>query len=199
PEDRIAIKEIPENIAEVILKFQSSEKVENLLSPADFETLGILHHHDYPSTPIDQHQLDVLNHLASPVEQLMTSDGDLRLTIDPDQLLNVYGCRPLPRPEAFTFASSPATSISTVAYNEVERKRESLIAEGLKNGITSTALALSTTIKTRLKENLTLPESTQLILAPSGTDISLQVAGICQAVFEKKITHVLVAADETGS
>src|SRR5699024_5871075 len=43
------------------------------------------------------------------------------------------------------------------------------------------------------------PESTQLILAPSGTDISLQVAGICQAVFEKKITHVLVAADETGS
>jgi hypothetical protein len=36
------------------------------------------------------------------------------LNIDEIHLLNKYGCRPFPRPEAFTFASSTASSVSNL-------------------------------------------------------------------------------------
>ena len=47
---------------------------------------------------------------------LLASGGDARLLLDPITRLNDYGCRPFPRPEAFTFASSTATSISERGY-----------------------------------------------------------------------------------
>jgi hypothetical protein len=43
--------------------------------------------------------------------------GDLRLNIDEIHLLNKYGCRPF-RPEAFTFASSTASSVSNFAFDK---------------------------------------------------------------------------------
>jgi len=43
------------------------------------------------------------------------SGGDLRLNIDEIHLLNKYGCRPFPRPDAFTFASSTASSSAPCA------------------------------------------------------------------------------------
>ena len=62
------------------------------------------------------------------------SGGDLRLNIDEEELLNKYGCRPFPRPEAFTFASSTATSVSNYAFNNTEKARGILIAKSLSNG-----------------------------------------------------------------
>jgi hypothetical protein len=60
------------------------------------------------------------------------SGGDLRLNIDEIDLLNKYGCRPFPRPDAFTFASSTGTSVSNFAYDKTDKVRSILIRNSLK-------------------------------------------------------------------
>ena len=65
--------------------------------------------------------------LAAPVEVLLTTGGDTRLAVDPETGLNCYGCSPRPRPDAITFASTTATSISDGAFAAVEGLRRRLI------------------------------------------------------------------------
>jgi hypothetical protein len=198
-EDKKAIDHVPEQLADIIFRFQSMDDFSTVLSESDFKTLGALHDQEYAKNEITNEHLNILNHLANPLEYLLMSGGDLRLQVDPNQLLNVYGCRPFPRPKAFTFASSTATSISNVAFNQAENQRELLIRQSFKNGVFQTAVDFSKKIKSQLKEALKLPDSSSIIFAPSGTDVSLKFAGICQAIFKKDIVHILVAADETGS
>jgi hypothetical protein len=64
--------------------------------------------------------------------------GDLRLNIDEIHLLNKYGCR-FPRPEAFTFASSTASSVSNFAFDKTDKVRSILISNS-KNGFKSTTI-----------------------------------------------------------
>jgi hypothetical protein len=127
------------------------------------------------------------------------SGGDLRLNIDEEELLNKYGCRPFPRPEAFTFASSTATSVSNYAFNKTENARASLIGESLINGKSKAALNFSELLKSDLKNVLTLNQDCEIIFSPSGTDSALQIAAITQIITNKEIAHILVGSDETGS
>jgi hypothetical protein len=141
----------------------------------------------------------IIDNLAKPTEFLLMAGGDLRLNIDEIDLLNKYGCRPFPRPEAFTFASSTATSVSNFAYDKTDKVRSILIKNSLKNGFQKTANEFSISLKNNLKKIFKLSEECQIIFSPSGTDSSLQIAAITQIVTDKEITHVLVASDETGS
>ncbi|MCK4562561.1 MAG: hypothetical protein KAT78_06615, partial [Flavobacteriaceae bacterium] len=79
--------------------------------------------HGYPSAKekLNKSWISVVECLAKPTELLLMSGGDLRLKVDEEELLNKYGCRPFPRPEAFTFASSTATSVSNYAFNKTEK------------------------------------------------------------------------------
>jgi hypothetical protein len=148
---------------------------------------------------INANDVHTIKLLAKPTESLLIHGGDSRLIINKKLLLNKYGCRPFPRPEAFTFASSTASSISSVAFEKAEKKRILLIRQGLNRGTDETAKFFSKEIKLKLKRNLSLPKNCKLILAPSGTDAYLEFAGICQTIFEKEIVHILVASEETGS
>jgi hypothetical protein len=74
----------------------------------------------------------LVENLAKPTEYLLMSGGDLRLNIDEIDLLNKYGCRPFPRPDAFTFASSTGTSVSNFAYDKTDKVRSILIRNSLK-------------------------------------------------------------------
>ncbi len=143
--------------------------------------------------------IPIIENLAKPTEYLLMDGGDLRLNIDEIYLLNKYGCRPFPRPEAFTFASSTATSVSNFAFDKADKVRSILIKDSLKNGFKTTALDFSESLKNSLRRIFTLQEGCEIIFSPSGTDSSLQVAALTQIVTDKEITHVLVASDETGS
>ena len=77
----------------------------------------------------------IIDNLAKPTEYLLMAGGDLRLNIDEIELLNKYGCRPFPRPEAFTFASSTATSVSNFAFDKTDKVRSILIKNSLKKGL----------------------------------------------------------------
>jgi hypothetical protein len=141
----------------------------------------------------------ILENLAKPTEYLLMSGGDLRLNIDEIELLNKYGCRPFPRPDAFTFASSTATSVSNFAFDKTDKARSILIQNSLKNGFKDTSIAFSKLLKNNLRKIFKLNDACQIIFSPSGTDSSLQIAAITQIISNKNITHVLVASDETGS
>lgn len=141
----------------------------------------------------------ILENLAKPTEYLLMDGGDLRLNIDEINLLNKYGCRPFPRPEAFTFASSTATSVSNFAFDKTDKVRSILIGNSLKNGFKNTTIEFSELLKNNLKKIFKLHDACQIIFSPSGTDSALQIAAITQIISNKDITHVLVASDETGS
>ncbi|WKK64912.1 hypothetical protein [Lutimonas zeaxanthinifaciens] len=141
----------------------------------------------------------ILENLAKPTEYLLMSGGDLRLNIDEYELLNKYGCRPFPRPEAFTFASSTATSVSNYAFDKTDKVRSILIQNSLKQDFKIATLEFSELLKSNLRKSLSIDNDSQIIFSPSGTDSSLQIAAITQIISNKEITHVLVASDETGS
>lgn len=197
--DKGAIDQIPAEIADIIRRFLHDDGMLPQLSQEDHNTLGLLHNQRYHVNETNPDHVDILNSLAMPTEALLMHGGDLRLNVDPVALLNQYGCRPFPRPEALTFASSTATSVSNFAFSRAEVKRQFLINSSFHHGIDDTMKKAADHLKNKLKKALSLPESATLILAPSGTDIALHLAGICQVVYPDKITHILVAADETGS
>ena len=141
----------------------------------------------------------IVENLAKPTEYLLMDGGDLRLNIDEIDLLNKYGCRPFPRPEAFTFSSSTATSVSNFAFDKTDKVRSILIRNSLKNGFKNATIEFSELLKNNLKKIFKLNEESEIIFSPSGTDSSLQIAAITQIFSDKEITHVLVASDETGS
>jgi hypothetical protein len=141
----------------------------------------------------------IIKNLAKPTEYLLMDGGDFRLNIDEINLLNKYGCRPFPRPDALTFASSTATSVSNFAYDKTDKVRSILIRNSLKNGFENTTFEFSELLKNNLKKIFKLNYASQIIFSPSGTDSSLQLAAISQIITEKEITHILVASDETGS
>ena len=141
----------------------------------------------------------IVKNLAKPTEYLLMDGGDLRLNIDEIDLLNKYGCRPFPRPDAFTFSSSTATSVSNFAFDKTDKIRSILIRNSLKNGFKNATIDFSELLKNNLKKIFRLNEESEIIFSPSGTDSSLQIAAITQIFSDKEITHVLVASDETGS
>mgnify|MGYP000891142371 CR=1 FL=1 len=141
----------------------------------------------------------ILENLAKPTEYLLMDGGDLRLNIDEINLLNKYGCRPFPRPEAFTFASSTATSVSNFAFDKTDKVRSILIGNSLKNGFKNATIEFSELLKNNLKKIFNINDECEIIFSPSGTDSALQIAAITQIISKKEITHVLVASDETGS
>ncbi|SHG14710.1 hypothetical protein SAMN05444396_10567 [Flavobacterium segetis] len=141
----------------------------------------------------------IIENLAKPTEYLLMAGGDLRLNIDEIELLNKYGCRPFPRPDAFTFASSTASSVSNFAFDKTDKVRSILINNSLKSGFKKTTIEFTELLKNNLRKIFKLNEECEIIFSPSGTDSSLQIAAITQIISEKEITHILVASDETGS
>src|SRR5579864_92920 len=144
--------------------------------------------------------LDPLRLLASPIEQILTCGGDTRLALDPMSRLNGYGCRPFPRPEAFTFASSTATSISGRAYAATAAARQALQRDAIARGFYSAFDTHMDAIRDELKRLLGLQgNGCEIVFAPSGTDAQLHALFIARAVLGTPLVSIIAAADETGS
>ncbi|OOV26408.1 hypothetical protein BXU11_13070 [Flavobacterium sp. LM5] len=194
-EDKDKLADSPHFLIELLQEKESLR----YLSLAQNKELAAVHGIKNEDKKIHEAWEPILEHLAKPTEYLLMSGGDLRLNIDEIELLNKYGCRPFPRPDAFTFASSTATSISNFAFDKSDKLRRVLIQNSLKNGFKSTTNDFSELLKNKLRKALKIKDECQIIFSPSGTDSALQIAAITQVVSDKQITHVLVASDETGS
>jgi hypothetical protein len=143
---------------------------------------------------------DPLRILSEPLEWLLTSGGDTRLAVDPTTKLNGYGCSPFPRPQAFTFASSTATSISSRAYAAVGRFRQNLLRQAREIGLERAVDDSMEHLRDDLKQQLGLEDSgCEVVFSPSGTDSQLHALFLARALLGGSVVSMLAASDETGS
>ncbi len=192
-------KEKLESIDDYLIGLIKKNEGLNAESLVKYEKLQAYHGLNSTQKEFKESWRPIVENLAKPTEYLLMAGGDLRLNIDEIDLLNKYGCRPFPRPEAFTFASSTATSVSNFAFDKTDKVRSILIRDSLKNGFKKTTIAFSELLKNNLRKIFKLYDGCEIIFSPSGTDSALQIAAITQIVSKSDITHVLVASDETGS
>ena len=192
-------KEKLENLDYFLINLIKNETDFSTESSLNHEGLDVFHGLKTSGKECKESWKPIIENLAKPTEYLLMAGGDLRLNIDEIELLNKYGCRPFPRPDAFTFASSTATSVSNFAFDKTDKVRSILINNSLKNGFKKTTIEFTELLKNNLRKTFKLNEECEIIFSPSGTDSSLQIAAITQIISEKNITHILVASDETGS
>jgi len=140
----------------------------------------------------------LLRALFMPLDHLLASGGDARLQLSPMERLNGYGCRPWPRPEAFTFASSTATSISERAYARANNARARLIEASLTRGVQEAFDARVEQMREELKDRLQLDKATEIVFSPSGTDSQLHALFTARALLGTPLVSVIAAADQTG-
>jgi hypothetical protein len=144
--------------------------------------------------------IDPLRPLSASLESLLASGGDTRLALDPATRLNGYGCRPFPRSEAFTFASSTASSISDRAYAGVAGTRQLLLREAQLIGLDRAVDAQMERQRIELKQVLGLEASgCEIVFSPSGTDSQLHALFLARALLGTPLVSLVAASDETGS
>jgi hypothetical protein len=140
-----------------------------------------------------------LDPLDAPLEYLLASGGDRRLHLDPIRMLNGYGCRPWPRPEAFTFASSTASSISERGFAAAAAARQQLIECCGQKGLEEACDLHAERLRDQIKTLLELSRSgAEIIFSTSGTDSQLHALYVAQTVLGGSLASVVVASDETG-
>lgn len=138
--------------------------------------------------------------LFAPLDRLLGSGGDPRLTINPASGLNEYGCQPFPCPDTLSFSSSTATSISQRAYDRAHEARDSLMQSAIAIGIEAAFDARVEAMREELKACLGLSRTqADVVFSPSGTDSQLQALFLTRARLGSALTTVIVAADQTGS
>jgi hypothetical protein len=138
--------------------------------------------------------------LTSPLEYLLTSGGDPRLRIDSVLLLNGYGCQSWPRPEAFTFASSTATSISERGFAAAAKAQQRLVEATRRATVEEACDREAEWLREQLRTLLKLDApGTEIIFSPSGTDSQLQALYVAQNLLQGPPVPVIVGSDETGS
>jgi hypothetical protein len=141
-----------------------------------------------------------LRDLFAPLDDLLTCGGDPRLTVDPDRGLNEYGCRPMPSPQTWSFASSTASSISERAYNRAGLAREEMMRSAIAIGLEAAFDARTEEMREELKAHLQLSAAdVDVVFSPSGTDSQLHALFLARSLLGPALTTIIVGSDQTGS
>jgi len=145
-------------------------------------------------------ECDELLQFALPVERMLVLGGDHRLLVDQTTQLNGYGCRPFPRPEAITFSSSTATSISKYAYDLAEVRRRQFIAQAIASGVACAVHALAQEVRGGICCQLGVGANlAEVVITASGTDSFLIAQGLTRLIFDSPLVTLIVGVDESGS
>lgn len=138
--------------------------------------------------------------LLKPTHWHLTQGGDARLLVDPTTGLNRYGCSPIPREAAFTFASSTATSISTVAYASAENEHQRLLHALVQAERYAPLVETTRFVEMQIAECFALSDlGVDIHLTPSGTDAQLQAVAAITTAHPATWVSLVCGADETGS
>ncbi|MBR0780719.1 hypothetical protein [Bradyrhizobium iriomotense] len=140
-----------------------------------------------------------LRDLFTPLDTLLVSGGDPRLTLDPNDRVNAYGCAPSPEPEIWNFASSTASVISQAAYDRAALAREELMHKCLFDEVEVAFDARCEGMREELRGHLQLPRRVDIVFSPSGTDSQLHALFLARAVLGAPPVTIVVGADQTGS
>ncbi len=143
---------------------------------------------------------DRLASLFAPLDQLLLAGGDERLALVGQSGLNIYGCKPAPRPEAICFSSSTASSISGRAYLHARNAQERLVEQAAVSGLLESFDSRIEQARHTLRLYLGLEGTgSEVVFAPSGTDAQLLAVLLVQLFLGSPLTSIVVGADQTGS
>ena len=137
-----------------------------------------------------------------PVEDILVSNGDSRIRVDPRTGRNKYGTTLRPRPEAVHFSSSTASSISDYGFLYCDVLRRDLLGHVLENGLDAQAARaqLSDAVVRELCNLCGLDaDAADGIVAPSGTDTEVLAVLMARAAApDRPLINILIAPEETG-
>jgi hypothetical protein len=142
-------------------------------------------------------------HALAPTETLLVQGGDARLTLDPCDGLNKYGCPPSPRVSGggSEFASSTASTISNPAFAAAAALRGRLAIACQRNAAAGVYARELDELRGRLLALNGLADMSGLdvAFAASGTDLHLIVSELVGGDASNRLLCLSVEAEETGS
>lgn len=137
---------------------------------------------------------------AGPLDHLLTTGGDGRIEIDPDNGRNRYACVPRPEPAVIGFSSCTASSPSERGYRAAEACRRRLLGAALQGSLPAALADEARAIRAAILDHYGAADLAEAMLAPSGTDATLLLTGLLVAGSgAMPITSILVDPAETGS
>ena len=153
-----------------------------------------------PQRPMPDHRQGstALLTAARPLEDLLASGGDDRLTLNPLDRRNSYGCTLYPRPALLDFGSSTASSISPRAYARVQAAQAQMWLDAVLNNSADIFDSCVEEARHLLRHHLDA-EGAEVVFSPSGTDAQLQALFLVKALLGAPLTTIIVGADQTGS
>jgi hypothetical protein len=139
--------------------------------------------------------------LLASTDALLIQGGDARLTLDPTDGLNRYGCPPTPVTRGLDFASSTASIISGPAYRAADALRQRLLRACARE---AEALVYARELDVLRGELAALNglsdlDGLEIAFAASGTDLHLIVAELVGGEPAHPLLCLAVEAEETGS
>src|SRR5579862_1336150 len=113
--------------------------------------------------------------LFVPIDQVLASGGDGRLSLSRPARRNVYGCAPHPEPGRIDFASSTASTISEEAYAQAIRARDAFLSDMVARGSVGALEAALETQRQALRQHLDIDDcGIDIVFSASGTDAQIK-------------------------
>ncbi len=138
--------------------------------------------------------------LFAPLDHLLHAGGDERLALTGHSGLNIYGCKPAPRPEAICFSSSTASSISIRAYRRARDAQLRLVEQAAVSGFLESFESHSENMRGSVRRYLGLEGSgAEIVFSPSGTDAQLHALLLSGLSLGFPLTSIVAGSDQTGS
>ncbi len=136
--------------------------------------------------------------MALPLEELLASGGDQRLTLDRHDHRNSYGCTSFPRPFVLDFGSSTASTVSRQAFEQARESQARLWLDASRNGMPAAFDRHCEYARETLRALLGIA-GTEIVFSPSGTDAQLKALFLAQAILGSPLTTIIAGSDQTGS
>ncbi len=129
---------------------------------------------------------------------LLTTGGDWRITLAPDTGVNAYGYAATPNPSAYAFGSSTCSQISARGFEQSLQRLQHLQERLNANDFISVYDDELEQLRQRLHRLLTLPQHTDIVFSPSGTDAHGLLARLLAYRVAKPLTIIMMDSHETG-
>ncbi|MDJ0642959.1 MAG: hypothetical protein QNJ15_09085 [Erythrobacter sp.] len=127
---------------------------------------------------------------AQALVTLLAQGGDSRITLDPGNGLNKYLSAPFPR-DVLAYSSSTVSDISPAAFDH--------LLDVQANGKGDSYADWLRRLKHRILGAYELDDETEMVFAPSGTDLEYVALAAVRGRAQGGVHNILLGADEIGS
>ena len=130
------------------------------------------------------------------IARMLTSGGDRRIRVPAGANTNIYGASPFPR-AMMAYAASTANDISLQAFQHLSVTASAWPTSEPMSG--STYRRALEGLRRRIRNAYRLDDTTDIVFAPSGTDLEYVALALAKARSGLPVTNILLGSDEVGS